>query len=61
MYNVLYGSTGCRVFKRGVQKKEKKLLKNQLTQRTLLNFENWCHGAVSNSRASFYKIKLFKN
>ena len=43
-----YGSTGCWVFKQGVQN-WKKMPKNQHTQREFLNFENWCNGEVSKS------------
>ena len=39
-----YGNTGCGVFKRGGTKLERFLPKNQLTQRKLLNFENWANG-----------------
>ena len=36
-----YGSTGCRVLKRGGTKLEIFIPKNQHAQRKLLNFENW--------------------
>ena len=46
---VRYGSTGCGVFKRGVQNQ------NQHTQRKLLNFENWINGRVSKIGHHFRK------
>ena len=46
-HSVLYGNTGCGVFKRGGTKLERFLPKNQHTQRKLLNFENWVNGEVS--------------
>ena len=45
----VYGNTGCRVFKEGIQNWERFLPKNQHTQRKLLNFENKCSGEVSKS------------
>ena len=36
---MVYGNTGCGVFKRGGTKLERFLPKNQHTQRQLLNFE----------------------
>ena len=50
-----YGNTGCGVFKRGVQKLERLLPKNQQTQRKLLNFENWVSGEVSKIGHHFSK------
>ena len=41
-----YGSMGCGVFKPGIKKIEKFLLKNQRTQRKLLNFEFWIKGEL---------------
>ena len=53
-----YGSTECGVFKRGVEKLERFLPKNQhSTQRKLLNFENWVDGKVSESA----KVWLLKS
>ena len=49
-----YGSTGCGVFKRGVQCWKDFLPKNQHSQRKLLNFENWCNEEVSKSARIFY-------
>ena len=39
--NLHNGNTGYGVFKGGIQKLERFLAKNQLTQRKLLNFEFW--------------------
>ena len=44
-----YGNTDCGVFQSGGTKLERFLPKNQHTQRTLLNFENWVDGEVSES------------
>ena len=43
-----YGSTGCRVFKKGGTKLERFVSKNQHTSRKMLNFENWFSGDLSN-------------
>jgi hypothetical protein len=45
--NLHNGNTGYGVFKGGIQKLERFLAKNQLTQRKLLNFENWSSGERS--------------
>ena len=50
-----YGNTGCQVFKRGVKNWKYFLPKNQLTQRKLSNFENWCDVEVSKIRHRFRK------
>ena len=42
-----YGSTGCGVFKQGVQDYKDFLHKNQHTQRKLLNFEFCINGELS--------------
>jgi hypothetical protein len=43
-----YGNKGCRIFKGGIKNWKKNFLKkNILTQRKLLNFENWCNGELS--------------
>jgi hypothetical protein len=42
---VQYGSTGCQVFKLGIQNRKRFLP----TERKLLNFENWINGKVSKS------------
>ena len=49
-----YGNTGCGIFKQGVQN-QKKMPKNQHTQRKLLNFENWVNGEVSKIGHHFRK------
>ena len=61
-----YGNTGCGVFKRRGTKLERFLLKNQHTQRKLLNFENWVNWEVSKIRHHFKskvisKLMLSKN
>ena len=54
---VHYGNIGCGVFKRGVRKLERFLIKNQHTQRKLLNFENW----ISGGPKKFFKNQSFKS
>ena len=51
-----YGNTGGGVFKQGGTKLERFLLKNQHTQRKLLNFENW----ISGGPKKFFKNQSFK-
>ena len=55
MLYTMYDNTGCGVFKRGVQKLERFLPKNQHTQRKFLNFENWVNGEVSKIGHHFSK------
>ena len=56
----------CQAFKRGSTKLERFLLKNQHTQRTFLNFENWSNGELSKIGHHFNnkvisKLMLSKN
>ena len=52
---VVYGNTGCGVFKWGGTKLGRFLPKNHHTQRKLLNFENWVNGEVSKIEHHFSK------
>ena len=47
-----YGNTGCGVFKRGLQNF---CLQITISQRKLLNFENWVNGEVSKIGHHFSK------
>ena len=47
-------------FSSGVRKLERFLPKNQLTQRKLLNFENWCNGEGSKIGHHFRKLSDLK-
>ena len=51
-----YGNTDCRVLKRGIQKLERFLPKNQNTKRKRLNFEN-CVVASCQKLGIILKIK----
>ena len=42
-----YGSTGCWVFKQGIQNWKDFCLKINIPKRKLLNYENWVNGEVS--------------
>ena len=60
VYTLGYGNTGCGVFKRGIQnQKDFCLLKNQHTQRKLLNFENWEWGPQKLSKIRVLKVNYF--
>ena len=53
---IIYGNTGCGVFKRGIQNLKGFCPRiNISTQRKLLNFENWVNGEVSKIGHHFRK------
>ena len=54
--NVGYGSTGCGVFKRGVQNQKDFWLRINIFKGFFLNFENWTNGGPQ----KFEKIRVFK-